>query len=103
MIKMSLTLKCDIRYNNALSYKRLEKYREAIKELEDTEEELSSILDNDLLRKFSILTLKANCLREMKHYSNAISIYTALLADLGDNNIENKMLIFVTLWRLIWN
>ncbi|MFD3158829.1 helix-turn-helix domain-containing protein (plasmid) [Haloimpatiens sp. FM7330] len=79
-----------IRLNNSLAYKNLKYYDKALKELDF----MSKTFKTPILREFEVLTLKGNCLKEKKHYTEAIKTHKTLLSIIDEHNIEKIFIIY---------
>jgi transcriptional regulator with XRE-family HTH domain len=93
---LSMKLLFDFKFNNALAYKRLNKLEAALDELTNLENLFKNIDGDD---KFHLLTLKANCYKELKHYKSAIDLHNSLLAN-TNNNIERSLIIICNLLEI---
>ena len=88
-------LRSSFYFNNALAYKKLKILDRALKALELAEE---SLCEKSYVGITEISILKANCLNEMKHYDEAISIYLGLTTLLQkEKDSENSCLVYINL------
>ncbi|GLC28777.1 helix-turn-helix transcriptional regulator [Clostridium omnivorum] len=93
---LSTNLLFNFKFNNALAYKKLGKLESALTELTNLENIFKNIGEDD---KFQLLTLKANCYKELKQYKSAIDLHTFLLSA-TNNNIERSLIIICNLLEI---
>lgn len=88
-------LRSSFYFNNALAYKKLKILDRALKALELAEE---SLCEKSYVGITEISILKANCLNELKHYDEAISIYLDLTTLVQkEKDSENLCLVYINL------
>lgn len=86
----------DFKFNNALAYKNLNRPESALIELTDLENLFQNINED---YRFQLVTLKANCYKELKQYKSAIDLHTFLLS-ITNNNTERSLIIICNLLEI---
>lgn len=93
----------DLRYvmmfNNVKAYKNLEDYKSAITEINKIEERFEELLKENTTKSFNVLTLKANCLTELKFYNDAILTHKSILKLVDEDDIECRIMVFCNLMQ----
>ncbi|MTI66200.1 MAG: hypothetical protein FH753_06305 [Firmicutes bacterium] len=87
--------KAKIHYNRALSYKKLEEYKKALKEINLAE---SYAYETDYVEMKKFLMLKANCYIKLHRYFDALETYRQVLWILEYmNNYDEKCAIYLNM------
>lgn len=85
-----------IKFNNLIALKNLKEYDSMLTELNQLEILFQDKLNSEKIKKLNVMILKANCLKEKKFYTEAISIHNSILP-LTSDNIELKLVTFCNL------
>lgn len=74
-------------FNNVLVHKNIEDYDMALEDIENIESNFSDLICN----KFDLFTLKANCLKQKKFYTDALEIHKYNFNMVAADNVEQKI------------
>lgn len=80
-----------LHFNAALAYKKKLIINKCLNELDTIENRCKGLNDSD---KFEVYTLKANCLKAEKRYSDALDLNLELLTLIPNKDIEKKLVTF---------
>ncbi len=83
-------LKFKLTYNSALAYKKLGLYNESLKKINYI---TTSFHELSIDNKFNVITLKANCLQEIKYYKEALDEYKHILSVLSPGDRIKQLVI----------
>lgn len=81
-------------YNRAYAYYLLGNYELTILDIAEIEEFVNA---DDVEDYFMIFNTKAICLKKLKHYAEAISIYRSVMSILDDNQLDKKLVLQINL------
>jgi tetratricopeptide (TPR) repeat protein len=90
-------LKCLLLYNNAICYKNLNKFDDAMSEISKIEQEASEFLTKEMSVKKNVLVLKANCLKEQKFYNDAIAVHKSIIPLIDNTDVESLLFVYCNL------
>lgn len=75
-------------FNNILIYKNTGSFDKALSSIEYIENNLCDLIHN----KFDLFTLKANCLKQKKSYTDALEIHKYIFNMFTSDNVEQKLI-----------
>ncbi|WP_234121879.1 helix-turn-helix transcriptional regulator [Clostridium hydrogenum] len=83
------------RFNRALCYKKIGKFKQAIEDIEMAEELVDKV--NKVSTYVNILINKSNCLYRLNTYDEALSILNEILNLIDKNDLEKQILIRINI------